>query len=403
MSATYSVGELEALMADLESDLVARKASLEGAAPRRIRSTVCAYANDLPRHARPGVIFVGVSSSGRPPALPITDRPLAQLAAVRTAGDIVPPLSLTVEERTLLGTEVAGVAVQPAASPPVRCKGRIWIRIGSRLAVASAQDERTLNKKCRSRDRRFATMPLPSSGIAGLDLRRFEQECRPLAVNASDLAEHDRTAAERLAATKMIVSVADPTPTSGGMLILGKRPQDFLPGAYILFLRIAGTELSNEVVGEGICKGSVADLIRRLEDKLASRNLPDVDLKPDAPEIHRSMFPLGALRQLVRNAVMHRTYAGANAPVRVLRFKDRIAIISPGGSYGTVTGQTFGRPGVVACRNPFLAEAMRVLGLVQGFGLGIQAAQSALRAAGHPELDFRAEPNWLHCAVRTRP
>ena len=390
-------------MADLESDLVARKASLDGDAPRRIRATVCAYANDLPRHARPGVIFVGASSSGRPPALPIADRLLAQLAAIKTAGDIVPPPSLTVEKRMRLGTEVAVVAVQPAASAPVRCKGRTWIRITSRLAGASAQDERILNKKRRSRDRRFATIPLPSSGLADLDLRRFEAECLPLAVHAADLAEHARTVAERLAATKMIVSVVDPTPTIGGMLILGKRPQDFLPGACVLFLQIAGTELSDEVAGGGICNGSVADLIRRLEAKLAARNRPAIDLKLGTPEIHRSTFPLGALQQLVRDAVLHRTYAGANAPVRVLRFEDRIAIISPGGSYGTVTAQTFGRPGAVACRNPFLAEAMRVLGLVQGFGLGLQAAQSALPAAGYPELEFRVEPNRLRCTVRTRP
>lgn len=349
------------------------------------------------------VIFVGASGSGRPPALPIADRLLAQLAAIRTAGDIAPSPSLTVEKRTLPGTEGAVVAVQPAASPPVRCKARIWIRIGSRLAGACAPDERILNKKRRSRDRRVATMPLPSSGIAGLDLRRFEAECLPLAVNASDLAEHARTVAERLAATKMIVSVADPTPTIGGMLILGKRPQDFLPGACVLFLRIAGTELSDEVVDQGICNGSVADLIRRLEAKLAARNRPAIDLKPGTPEIHRSMFPLAALRQLVRNAVLHRTYAGANAPVRVLRFEDRIAIISPGGPCGAVTARTFGRPGAVACRNPFLAEAMRALGLVQGFGLGLQAAQSALRAAGHPEPEFRVEPNRLRCTVRTRP
>ena len=270
--------------------------------------------------------------------------------------------------------------------------GRVAPRCRQRPGRADAERETSLPRPA-----------LPSSGIAGLDLRRFEEECLPLAVNASDLAEHARTVAERLAATRMIISVADPTPTIGGMLILGKRPQDFLPSAYVLFLRIAGTELSDEVVGEGICNGSVADLLRRLEAKLAAHNRPAVDLKSGAPEIHRSMFPLAALRQLVRNAVLHRTHAGTNAPVPVLRFEDRIAIISPGGLYGAVTARTFGCPGVVACRNPFLAEAMRVLGLVQGFGLGLQAAQSALPAAGYPELEFRVEPNQLHCAARTHP
>ena len=402
MAETYSVEEFEAMMADLASDLVERKESVKGDSPHKIRATVCAYANDLPHHSRPGVVFVGVSDSGQPTGLPITDQLLTQLADIKTDGNIVPPPSLTVEKRMLLGTEVAVVAVQPTDSPPVRYRGRIWIRVGSSLAVASAQDERILSEKRRSRDKHFDATPLRSSGIADLNLRRFEEEYLPLAVNASDLAENDRTATERLAATKMIVSVDDPTPTVGGMLILGKQPQDFLPGAYVLFLRIAGTELSDEVVDEEICNGSVADMIRRLEEKLAAYNRTSVDFTSAAHEIRRSTFPLGALRQLVRNAVMHRTYEGTNAPVRVLWFNDRIEIISPGGPYGTVTAQTFGHPGVVDYRNPFVAEAMRVLGLVQRFGLGIQTAQSALRAESHPELEFRIESNWVHCTVRTR-
>ena len=56
----YSDAELEAMMADLESDLVERKETLRGDAPRRIRHAVCAFANDLPDHRRPGVVFVGV-------------------------------------------------------------------------------------------------------------------------------------------------------------------------------------------------------------------------------------------------------------------------------------------------------------------------------------------------------
>ena len=55
----YSDKWLEAMMADLESDLVERKESLRGESPRTIRQAVCAFANDLPNHRWPGVIFVG--------------------------------------------------------------------------------------------------------------------------------------------------------------------------------------------------------------------------------------------------------------------------------------------------------------------------------------------------------
>jgi len=44
--------------------------------------------------------------------------------------------------------------------------------------------------------------------------------------------------------------------------------------------------------------------------------------------------------------------------------------------------QNFGQPNFADYRNPELAEAMRVLGVVQRFGVGIRLAQTAVRDAG---------------------
>ena len=52
--------ELEALLADLESDRAERKETFNGDAPEKVRQAVCAFANDLPGHARQGVAFIGV-------------------------------------------------------------------------------------------------------------------------------------------------------------------------------------------------------------------------------------------------------------------------------------------------------------------------------------------------------
>ena len=57
--ATYSDAELEAMMSDLESDLVERKET--AADGRKIRRNVCAFANDLPGHGKPDVVLVGVT------------------------------------------------------------------------------------------------------------------------------------------------------------------------------------------------------------------------------------------------------------------------------------------------------------------------------------------------------
>ena len=44
-----------------------------------------------------------------------------------------------------------------------------------------------------------------------------------------------------------------------------------------------------------------------------------------------SDYPLAALQQLTRNAIMHRTYEGTSTPVRVTWYSDRVEIYSPGG------------------------------------------------------------------------
>ena len=403
VSDAYSDRELEAMMADLESDLVERKESLRGSAPTTIRQAVCAFANDLPDHRRPGVVFVGVRDDGTPSGLDVTDELLRQLADVKTDGNTVPPPTLVVGKHVLSGTEVAVVTVRPSDSTPVRFRGHIWIRVGPRRAIASVQDERILNEKRRHRDLHFDAQPLPTAVVDDLDLRRFEEEYLPLAFGREVIEANDRSVEQRLAATKMVASAEDTTPTIAGALVLGKRPRDFLPGAYVQFLRISGTEWGHPVVDEALCDGPIDSVVRGLDDKLLAHNHTAVDFTSGPRETRHSTYPLSALQQLARNAVMHRTYEGTNAPVRVYWFDDRIEIISPGGPYGTVSAELFGQPGIVDYRNPILAEAMRVLGLVQRYGLGIPTARRELTANGQPEPEFRVEANWVYCTVRVRP
>ena len=76
MTNPYSDADLEAMLSDLESELVERKESLRKAPPgkdgpiERIRQAVGAFANDLPGHRRPGVVFVGARDDGTPSGIP---------------------------------------------------------------------------------------------------------------------------------------------------------------------------------------------------------------------------------------------------------------------------------------------------------------------------------------------
>ena len=222
----YTDEQLEALLADIESDSGERKESWKGDAPETGRQAVCAFANDLPDHRRPGVLFVGARGDGTPSNLSITDELLRTLSDIRTDGNILPPPSILVEKRTLKGSEIAVVTVQPSDSPPVRYKGRIWIRVGPRRAVASSQEERILNEKRRYRDIPFDVQPLPSCVLSALSRVLFEQEYLPNAVAPDILAANERSYEEKLATCRMIASVDDLTPTILGVLVLGLSPRD---------------------------------------------------------------------------------------------------------------------------------------------------------------------------------
>ncbi|HEV2456411.1 MAG TPA: ATP-binding protein, partial [Verrucomicrobiae bacterium] len=295
--------ELEALLADVESDRAERKEAWAGDVPERGPQAVCAFANDLPNHQKTGVLFVGVDDKGAPKNLPVTDQLLQTLADLKSNGNILPPPTMTVEKRVLKGSEIAVVTVWPADAPPVRFKGRIWIRTGPRRGIASAQDERILNEKRRYRDLHFEAHPVSPCTLADLSRATFEGDYLPNAVAADVLAANARSYEQRLASCGMIASVEEPIPTVLGLLCIGTSPRTWISGNYIQFLRIRGTILSDPVADELEISGTIGDILRRLDEKLIAHLTTGVDFTSHDREVRSSPYPLVALQQLARNAV----------------------------------------------------------------------------------------------------
>lgn len=98
-----------------------------------------------------------------------------------------------------------------------------------------------------------------------------------------------------------------------------------------------------------------------------------------------SKYPYWATRELLMNAIMHRDYEG-NAPIQFYEYDDRIEIQNPGGLYGKVSPDNF--PNVSDYRNPFIAEAMKVLGYVNRFSRGVYRVQKELEENGNGQASF---------------
>ncbi len=394
--------EIQHLALDMESDLVERKESLGGSAKDRIAQAICAYANDLPDHRSTGLVVVGMDDTGLPTGLPVTDELLQNLGAIRSDGNILPIPTIAVRKVKVKGRDVAVVLVTPSADTPVRYEGRIWIRVGPRRAVASRDEERILVEKRQAGDLPFDRRAVSGATLDDLDLDFFKTTYLPSAVSAESLAENNRTFFEQLGALHLLALTGNPN--TAAAMILGRDPRAFFPSAYIQFVRFDGVDMLAPIVDQKALSGRVSDMLSQAES-LASLNIRTATtVEGHVTEQRRPDYPLGALQQLLRNAVMHRSYE-VQAPVYWYWFSDRIEIHSPGGLYGRVTPENFGKggPGSTDCRNQIIAEGLKVLGFVQRFGMGLPLAQRRLAENGNPPPEFEFQPSAVLATVRRRP
>ncbi|MDR1935770.1 MAG: putative DNA binding domain-containing protein [Candidatus Accumulibacter sp.] len=388
--------ELKKLMLDLESDRVERTVSTTST--DKFSQAVCAFANDMPAHRQPGYLLLGVNDDGGLQGLSVTDELLKNLGGIRSDGNVLPPPAMNFAKYTVDGHELAVVEVFPSDIPPVRYKGRVYIRVGPRRAIANEQEERILSERRLGLARSFDARPCAEAGIEELSTGLFDAYRRE-AIDPGTIAANHRPIEHQLASLRLF----DPERrclTHAGVLLFGKNPRFYLPGAYVQYLRLPGTDLTDIPDDQAEVSGDLHSVLRELEGRL--RLAIQTRMRPSSALGEKMLpdYPEWALRELLMNAVMHRNY-DSNTPVRFYVFGDHIEIQSPGGLYGEATPQNF--PTRNSYRNPVIAEAMKSLGFVNRFGYGVQRAQALLAQNGNPEAQFEFDEHAVLVKVYRRP
>lgn len=93
--------ELEKLILETGSDRLEKTVSTTNT--DKFSEAVCAFANDMGNHRRPGYLLVGVSDDNTLAGMKITDEFLRTLADIRSAGNILPQPAMTVEKVEMPG------------------------------------------------------------------------------------------------------------------------------------------------------------------------------------------------------------------------------------------------------------------------------------------------------------
>lgn len=384
--------ELLGLISDLESNHIERTRSTWDA--DKFSQAVAAFSNDIGGTNKNGYILIGVEDNGKLSALRATDEQLKQLGELRSHGNILPQPVIEFECFHLDGGDVIVLETKPHPLPPVAYKGRVYIRLGPRKAIASREEEALLSEKRVSSARSFDALPCIGSSLNDLALDLFTLNYRHRAIAAEVIAENERSIEHQLASLRFF-DLRRGEPTNAAILLFGKNPTYFLPGAYVQFLRIRG----NDVVEEKSLSGDLIGLLHLLDALIDSH----IQLRPEFATTLREMtlgdYPKLAIRELAINAILHRNYE-SNAPVRFYWYDDRIEIDNPGGLYGQAAQGGF--PERTDYRNPTLAEALKNLGYANRFGRGVIRAQEALAVNGNPPAEFDTGHAHFKVTVRAR-
>jgi len=189
--------------------------------------------------------------------------------------------------------------------------------------------------------------------------------------------------------------------TKAGVLLLAKDPTEYLPGAYVRYVRYDGIERKSGAAHNVVKDESFSDplprLIQRLQDFMRSQLREFTFMGPDGKFAQEPEYPEEAWREAVINALVHRSYSLTNTPVLVEMYDDRLEVTSPGDYPAGVHPREF----IHSPRNPRLMEAMRYLRFVRMLSEGSLRMVQEMRRANLPAPKF-SEPGSSYVRVVLR-
>ncbi len=344
---------------------------------------ICAFSNDISGSGKNGYLIIGVHDNGKLSGLKVDDKLLLKISNIRTDGNILPQPVMTVEKFSFDDGDVLVTEVQLSEFPPVRYRGRIWVRVGPRKSIATEAEEKILTERRLSNVHTFDAMPCLGTTLDDLDIAIIKKEYLPKAVAEEVLSEDKRTIDKQLASLGLY-DLRYNCPTNGAIVLFGLNPERYLHGSYIQYVRFKGKDRAGDIINEHKFSGNLCRELPKV-DTFIETSIAQKRPIPVSVLREETFYPYWATRELLMNAIMHRDYE-TNAPVQFYEYDDRIEVQNPGGLYGKVTPDNF--PNVSDYRNPFIAEAMKVLGYVNRFSRGVYRVQKELMENGNGKAVF---------------
>ena len=338
-------------------------------------------------NAEGGELWLGVEDDGTPTGLHAGHRLLEGLAGM-VAARTSPSLNVQTEAVELNGVTVARIQV-PKAQGEVATTSGVYLRRrlkhdGTPECVAMLPHERA------SRASSFGLIDVSAQSVPGASLADLDPLER----------ERLRQAVQQYGGDRVLLELDDEA--LDGALMLTARQPDGSRVPTLTGLLLVGRETSlrqlvstHEFAFQVLAQQAVRFNEFRRFPLLKALDWLETNFRPYNPEeelqvgLFRVPVPkvdMGAFREAVANALVHRDYHGRGA-VHVRLEDEALVVSNPGGLVDGVTLAnllvTEPRP-----RNPALADAMKRIGVVERSGRGVDKIFRGMLKFGRPAPDY---------------
>jgi len=372
---------------------------------RETRALLDALTRSLSAFAntRGGWIILGVEDDGSVTGIGTREQAddlLSRVASLcQTA--IEPPVTCALEKAEVQGKAVLIVDV-PAFAPgrPYRGGREHYVRDANQTRVARRDELRRLLE---SVDFHYDEQAVGGATRADFDEAAFSAfllRVYPLLSRA----ELDAATVERYLQALRCTG-AGGTPTVAGILFFGTDPARWFPDARVSIGRVRGVEATSEFQARkeigGPLAAQYAAAAAFLDEQLRSPSRVEGWQRTELgvpPEVY---IPQLAVREALRNALMHRDYRAASQ-TRIFVFDDRVELINPGGLLNQLSLESIRLGGISQRRNPTIATLLnRLLGR-ETLGMGVPEMIRVMREAALPEPDFDLSGGHFRVVLRAR-
>ena len=165
------------------------------------------------------------------------------------------------------------------------------------------------------------------------------------------------------------------------ILLFGDDPRDFYATAYVKIGKFGDSDA--DLIAQEVIEGNLIQLVERVVDVLNTKYITSYISYEGVQRIEKAEYPPLAIREILLNALVHRTYT--QAPIQISIYKDRIVVWNEGTLPSGLTIENLKEKHPSLPKNPTLAEVCFKGGLIEAWGRGIPKVMEECRQWGLPE------------------